>query len=157
MLRPKTTGEVSKILAYCNEHKLAVVPQGGNTGLGESKSYLMNHTPLNQHHFMSNYFPVVGGSVPLFDEIIVSLQGMDKIESFDPVSVYSCEFCIYYICICVYTYTFLYDTYIIYKLCIYSMHVYLYIHICMMHNIYKYMLVLHKCVLYAYIYIYMYI
>lgn len=33
MLRPKTTQEVSEALKYCNERRLAVVPQGGNTGL----------------------------------------------------------------------------------------------------------------------------
>eukprot|EP00965_Chrysotila_dentata_P213911 6187911-Pleurochrysis_carterae.AAC.3 len=32
-LRPGSTGEVSKVLAFCNEHNIAVVPQGGNTGL----------------------------------------------------------------------------------------------------------------------------
>lgn len=42
MLCPKNTEEVSKILKYCNERRLAIVPQGGNTGL-------------------------VGGSVPIFD------------------------------------------------------------------------------------------
>jgi FAD/FMN-containing dehydrogenase len=40
---------------------LAVVPQGGNTGL-------------------------VGGSTPIFDEIIVNLKNMNKIEKFDPIS-----------------------------------------------------------------------
>lgn len=58
VLRPKTTGEVSKILQYCNSQKLAVVPQGGNTGL-------------------------VGGSVPVFDEIVVNLSRMNNIRSFD--------------------------------------------------------------------------
>jgi D-2-hydroxyglutarate dehydrogenase len=34
----------------------------------------------------------VGGSVPLFDEIVISLKAMDKVEGFDPVSgVLSCE------------------------------------------------------------------
>lgn len=36
--------QVSEILKYCNSRNLAVVPQGGNTGL-------------------------VGGSVPVFDEV----------------------------------------------------------------------------------------
>ncbi|EEQ29219.1 serine/threonine-protein kinase 24 [Microsporum canis CBS 113480] len=58
VLKPKTTEEVSKILRYCNSQKLAVVPQGGNTGL-------------------------VGGSVPVFDEIVVNLSRMNKIRSFD--------------------------------------------------------------------------
>lgn len=33
VVKPKTTQEVSYILKYCNEQGLAVVPQGGNTGL----------------------------------------------------------------------------------------------------------------------------
>ena len=46
-LRPKSTAEVSEILAHCNKRRIAVCPQGGNTGL-------------------------VGGSVPVFDEVVVS-------------------------------------------------------------------------------------
>jgi len=61
VLRPNTTEQVSKILKYCNENKLAVVPQGGNSGL-------------------------VGGSVPVFDEIVISMGRMNKIRSFDEVS-----------------------------------------------------------------------
>ncbi|UYV82982.1 D2HGDH [Cordylochernes scorpioides] len=67
LLRPKTTEEVSKILAYCNEKHLAVCPQGGNTGL-------------------------VGGSVPVFDEIILSMSLMNQIISFDDVTgILQCE------------------------------------------------------------------
>ncbi len=33
VLKPGSTAEVSKILKYCNDNRLAVVPQGGNTGL----------------------------------------------------------------------------------------------------------------------------
>ncbi|KAL2124042.1 hypothetical protein VTJ04DRAFT_407 [Mycothermus thermophilus] len=61
VLRPSTTEQVSQILKYCNEHLLAVVPQGGNTGL-------------------------VGGSVPVFDEIVINMSRMNKILSFDEVS-----------------------------------------------------------------------
>ncbi|XP_037903422.1 D-2-hydroxyglutarate dehydrogenase, mitochondrial isoform X2 [Hermetia illucens] len=61
VLKPKSTEEVSAILAYCNERKLAVCPQGGNTGL-------------------------VGGGVPVFDEIIISLQNLNKIESIDDLT-----------------------------------------------------------------------
>ncbi len=61
VLRPKSTEEVSKVLKYCNENSLAVVPQGGNSGL-------------------------VGGSVPVFDEIVVNLGRMAKTRSFDDVS-----------------------------------------------------------------------
>lgn len=61
VLRPKTTEEVSKVLRYCNDNALAVVPQGGNSGL-------------------------VGGSVPVFDEIVISTSRMSNIRSFDDVS-----------------------------------------------------------------------
>ena len=61
VLKPSSTQEVSKILKYCNDHMLAVVPQGGNTGL-------------------------VGGSVPVFDEIVINMQKMNEIRSFDEVS-----------------------------------------------------------------------
>jgi (R)-2-hydroxyglutarate---pyruvate transhydrogenase len=61
VLRPKTTSQVSEILAYCNTNSIAVVPQGGNTGL-------------------------VGGSVPVFDEVIISTQYMNNVRSFDSVS-----------------------------------------------------------------------
>lgn len=61
VLKPKTTEQVSLILKYCNDNKLAVVPQGGNTGL-------------------------VGGSNPVFDEIILLVANLNKIRSFDPVS-----------------------------------------------------------------------
>lgn len=33
VVKPKTTEEVSKVLKWCNDRKVAVVPQGGNTGL----------------------------------------------------------------------------------------------------------------------------
>ena len=61
VLKPGSTQEISDILKYCNENSLAVVPQGGNTGL-------------------------VGGSVPVFDEIVINLQRMNQIHSFDEVS-----------------------------------------------------------------------
>ncbi|GMF03916.1 unnamed protein product [[Candida] boidinii] len=60
-LKPKSTEQISKILKYCNENSLAVVPQGGNTGL-------------------------VGGSIPVFDEIVISLTNLNKIRSFDEIS-----------------------------------------------------------------------
>lgn len=61
VLKPGSTEEVSKVLKYCNDKMLAVNPQGGNTGL-------------------------VGGSVPVFDEIVVQLGRMNKIREFDDVS-----------------------------------------------------------------------
>ncbi|ONH96970.1 hypothetical protein PRUPE_7G162700 [Prunus persica] len=62
-----TKAQVSQILKYCNSRCLAVVPQGGNTGL-------------------------VGGSVPVFDEVIVNMSLMNNIISFDKVSgILVCE------------------------------------------------------------------
>ncbi|ORX46305.1 FAD-binding domain-containing protein [Hesseltinella vesiculosa] len=61
VLLPRNTQQISDILQYCNEQKLAVVPQGGNTSLA-------------------------GGSVPIFDEIILSMRHMNRIRSFDNVS-----------------------------------------------------------------------
>ncbi|KAL8897748.1 MAG: hypothetical protein Q9207_007052 [Kuettlingeria erythrocarpa] len=61
VIKPKTTEEMAEALKYCNEHMLAVVPQGGNSGL-------------------------VGGSVPVYDEIVISTSRMNRIRSFDAVS-----------------------------------------------------------------------
>jgi len=57
-LRPSSTAEVSAILAHCNERRIPVVPQGGNTGL-------------------------VGGSVPVDDEVVLSLSRMNRVLSLD--------------------------------------------------------------------------
>ncbi|XP_025408574.1 D-2-hydroxyglutarate dehydrogenase, mitochondrial-like isoform X2 [Sipha flava] len=67
VLKPKTTEQVSEILKYCYKHNIAVSIQGGNTGL-------------------------VGGSVPVFDEVILSTSAMNKIISFNKLSgVLVCE------------------------------------------------------------------
>lgn len=67
VLRPRNTAEVSAVLAHCHERRLAVVPQGGNTGL-------------------------VGGSVPVFDEVVLSLSRMNTVEGFDEVGgVLTCQ------------------------------------------------------------------
>ncbi|GAA5850197.1 hypothetical protein JCM8547_001039 [Rhodosporidiobolus lusitaniae] len=61
LLKPKSTDEVSKILAYCYQKRIAVIPQGGNTGL-------------------------VGGGVPLYDELVLCTEGLNQIREFDDVS-----------------------------------------------------------------------
>jgi hypothetical protein len=61
VLKPKTTQQVSEIVKWCNEKRIGIVPQGGNTGL-------------------------VGGSIPVKDEVILSLANMSTVRSFDPVS-----------------------------------------------------------------------
>jgi FAD/FMN-containing dehydrogenase len=58
VVRPADVGEVAAVLAICNEARVAVVPQGGNTGL-------------------------VGGSVPLRGEVVVSLRRLDAMGSVD--------------------------------------------------------------------------
>jgi len=63
ILKPTDCNMVSKILVLCNQHHIAVVPQGGNTGL-------------------------VGGSIPSNSgtEIIISLEKMNKILDIDPIN-----------------------------------------------------------------------
>jgi FAD/FMN-containing dehydrogenase len=61
VLKPRSTEDVSKIVKYCFEKGIGVVPQGGNTGL-------------------------VGGSVSMGDEVVINLGAMNSIRSFDPVS-----------------------------------------------------------------------
>ncbi|KAF1765368.1 hypothetical protein GCK72_005320 [Caenorhabditis remanei] len=58
VLYPKNTEDVSAILAYCSRNKIAVVPQGGNTGL-------------------------VGGSIPVHDEVVLSMNKINKQFTFD--------------------------------------------------------------------------
>src|ERR1700742_1889019 len=67
VLRPGSTAEVSAICRLANEHKIALVPQGGNTGL-------------------------VGGQTPHNGEVVVSLRRMDKIRDVDTASnTMTCE------------------------------------------------------------------
>ncbi|KAI8458597.1 hypothetical protein BY996DRAFT_4576959 [Phakopsora pachyrhizi] len=61
VLKPKSTDEVGSLVSYCVKNRLPICPQGGNTGL-------------------------VGGSVPVHDEIILSLAGLANIRSFDQTS-----------------------------------------------------------------------
>ncbi len=60
VVRPGSTGEVSRLLALANARGLKIVPQGGNTGL-------------------------VGGQIPsqAGDEIVLSLRRLDKIREID--------------------------------------------------------------------------
>jgi FAD/FMN-containing dehydrogenase len=58
VVRPRDTREVVDIVRWCAAHDVAIVPQGGNTGL-------------------------VGGSVPLRDEIILSLRRLDDVSEAD--------------------------------------------------------------------------
>ncbi len=59
VVRPQSTEEVSRILRYCNERHIGIVPQGGNTGL-------------------------VGGSIPISSqEIVLSLEKMNTIQEDD--------------------------------------------------------------------------
>lgn len=62
VLRPATTAQLARIVAICAEEGLAVVPQGGNTGL-------------------------VGGGVPRRGgrDIVIGLERMTAIREFDPV------------------------------------------------------------------------
>jgi FAD/FMN-containing dehydrogenase len=59
VVRPASTEEVAACLAVCDRHGVAVVPQGGNTGL-------------------------VGGGVPLAGEVVLNLRRLDRLE---PVAI----------------------------------------------------------------------
>lgn len=67
VLRPGSTAEVSAICKLATEHRIALVPQGGNTGL-------------------------VGGQTPHNGEVVVSMRRMDKIRDIDTESnTMTCE------------------------------------------------------------------
>jgi FAD/FMN-containing dehydrogenase len=67
VLRPASTAEVSAICKLASAHKIALVPQGGNTGL-------------------------VGGQTPHHGEVVVSMRRMDRIREVDPASnTMTCE------------------------------------------------------------------
>ena len=61
ILRPGSTAEVSAICRLATEHRIALVPQGGNTGL-------------------------VGGQTPHNGEVVISMRRMDRIREVDPAS-----------------------------------------------------------------------
>jgi FAD/FMN-containing dehydrogenase len=102
VLRPASTDQVSSVLSYCNSRGLAVVPQGGNTGEAGPSIPLPAGIVCKQQYSLaaSVNLPqpdrgfvllpfcagLVGGSVPVFDEILLSTARMSKVLSFDPVS-----------------------------------------------------------------------
>jgi FAD/FMN-containing dehydrogenase len=67
VLRPGSTAEVAAICKIANDERIALVPQGGNTGL-------------------------VGGQTPHQGEVVVSTRRLDKIRDIDPASnTMTCE------------------------------------------------------------------
>src|SRR6478672_3885565 len=67
VLRPGSTAEVAAICKLATEYKIALVPQGGNTGL-------------------------VGGQTPHNGEVVVSMRRLDKIRDVDTASnTMTCE------------------------------------------------------------------
>jgi FAD/FMN-containing dehydrogenase len=67
VLRPGSVAEVSAILRLANETATPIVPQGGNTGL-------------------------VGGQIPHHNEVVLSLNRLDRIREVDPTSyTITCE------------------------------------------------------------------
>jgi FAD/FMN-containing dehydrogenase len=61
VLRPANTEQVAEIITICAEHRIPVIPQGGNTGL-------------------------VGGAVPVDGSVLLSLTRLDSIGAVDQVS-----------------------------------------------------------------------
>src|ERR1700748_3435681 len=67
VLRPGSTAEVSAICKLATNERIALVPQGGNTGL-------------------------VGGQTPHNGEVVISMRRMDRIREVDPASnTMTCE------------------------------------------------------------------
>jgi FAD/FMN-containing dehydrogenase len=63
VVQPKTVEQVSKVLAFCHEHLIGVVPHGGNTGY-------------------------CGGATPdeSGEQIVLSLRRLNRIRSVDPLN-----------------------------------------------------------------------
>ena len=57
---PRTAEEVAEVVAWCYAHGVAIVPRGGGTGYA-------------------------GGSVPLDGGVVLSLERLDRVRSFDPL------------------------------------------------------------------------
>jgi glycolate dehydrogenase FAD-linked subunit len=57
---PRTAEEVAEVVAWCYEHDVAVVPRGGGTGYA-------------------------AGAVPLDGGVVLSLERLDRVRSFDPL------------------------------------------------------------------------
>jgi FAD/FMN-containing dehydrogenase len=63
VVRPGTTEEVTEVLRRCNAEGIAIVPQGGNTGL-------------------------VGGGVPLTGEVVLSLRRLTRLDPVDRTAMH---------------------------------------------------------------------
>ena len=63
VVQPDTAADVAKVVAWCAEHRVAITPQGGNTGLA-------------------------GGSVPAPDgrNIVLSLARLNRVRAVDPAN-----------------------------------------------------------------------
>ena len=57
---PRTAQEVAEVVAWCYAHGVAIVPRGGGTGYA-------------------------GGAVPLDGGVVLSLERLDRVRSFDPL------------------------------------------------------------------------
>src|SRR5690606_34457729 len=58
VLKPRTAGEISEILKFCNQHKIAVTPRGGGTGLS-------------------------GGALPHLGGVVISTERLNEILTID--------------------------------------------------------------------------
>lgn len=61
VVRPADADEVAAVITWCADHDVAVVPQGGNTGL-------------------------VGGSVPLAGEVVVTTERLHGVDAIDALT-----------------------------------------------------------------------
>ncbi len=61
MVQPENTEAVAEVVRICQSEKVAIVPQGGNTGL-------------------------CGGAIPQNDEVLLSLSRMNRVRAVDPAN-----------------------------------------------------------------------
>jgi FAD/FMN-containing dehydrogenase len=74
VVRPQTTEQLSKIVQYCTQKGIALIPQGGNTGLVGGQVPL--HLPPSHQPSAHSYKP----------SLLLSLEHFNKIRHIDPLN-----------------------------------------------------------------------
>lgn len=97
-VRPKTTLQVSKILKYCNENLIKIVPQGGNTGLvgsstadSSGEQIVISTQLLNKDLIQPQGDRVKVGAGVILDVLNAQLSNIDMFLPIDIGSSGSCN------------------------------------------------------------------
>lgn len=89
---PHVFMQLSQILKYCNSRRLAVVPQGGNTGLVGGSVPVFDEVRWAEYcYFIFKFIYNLMFKFPTYFQVIISTRRMNHIISFDEVgrSVFS--------------------------------------------------------------------